>query len=317
MPLVHPENQLNNFLAYSGVDAWRVIEIQSGQGSTAHGEYLLVFQTLAIYVDLQGRKSRDREIMYPAVPTHITYCDGHLLVYSETHLDIFNAQTAEWVQSIGLKRSRPLINNGILSLTTLNDAAHVIYLANMHTRELLNLAPCDRDGRLKSKRFSLRNEGSRTIRTSTDRRSKLISAPTNFNHISHMGPGDGIQKQRLLDLPTTIETADQNNQHRVSTMRHAPPPPRAPPRPMIHPHNEGSNNSFPGAKRTAPARPRDQPPSLPRSPSPLGSMSSLQDVLKVADMQSESRQSVASNNSSSVSTPPSPTNDRLSSSYDS
>ncbi|XP_062557470.1 serine/threonine-protein kinase Genghis Khan isoform X2 [Armigeres subalbatus] len=316
MPLVHPENQLNNFLAYSGVDAWRVIEIQSGQGSNAHGEYLLVFQTLAIYVDLQGRKSRDREIMYPAVPTHITYCDGHLLVYSETHLDIFNAQTAEWVQSIGLKRSRPLINNGILSLTTLNDAAHVIYLANMHTRELLNLAPCDRDGRLKSKRFSLRNEGSRTIRTSTDRRSKLISAPTNFNHISHMGPGDGIQKQRLLDLPTTIETADQNNQHRVSTMRHAPPPPRAPPRPMIHPHN-GSNNSFPGAKRTAPARPRDQPPSLPRSPSPLGSMSSLQDVLKVADMQSESRHSVASNNSSSVSTPPSPTNDRLSSSYDS
>lgn len=26
-----------------------------------------------------------------------------------------------------------------------------------------------------------------------------------------MGPGDGIQKQRLLDLPTTIETADQAN----------------------------------------------------------------------------------------------------------
>ncbi|XP_050079975.1 serine/threonine-protein kinase Genghis Khan isoform X3 [Anopheles maculipalpis] len=319
MPLVHPENQLNNFLNFSGVDAWRVIEIQSGHGGNVHGEYLLVFQTLAIYVDLQGRKSRDREIMYPAVPKHITYCDGHLLVYSETHLDIFNTQTAEWVQSIGLKRSRPLMNNGSLTLTYLNDSVHVVYLANMHTRELLNLSPCDRDGRLKSKRFSLR-EPNRTIRTSTDRRSKLISAPTNFNHISHMGPGDGIQKQRLLDLPTTIETADQSTQQqRISTMRHAPPPPRAPPRPsMIHQLN-GSNNSLPGAKRTAPARPRDQPPSLPRSPSPLGSMSSLHDVLKVsvADMQSESRQSVASNNSSSVSTPPSPTNDRLSSSYDS
>ncbi|XP_035789779.1 serine/threonine-protein kinase Genghis Khan-like isoform X2 [Anopheles albimanus] len=318
MPLVHPENQLNNFLNFSGVDAWRVIEIQSGHGNNVHGEYLLVFQTLAIYVDLQGRKSRDREIMYPAVPKHITYCDGHLLVYSETHLDIFNTQTAEWVQSIGLKRSRPLMNNGSLTLTYLNDSVHVVYLANMHTRELLNLSPCDRDGRLKSKRFSLR-EPNRTIRTSTDRRSKLISAPTNFNHISHMGPGDGIQKQRLLDLPTTIETADQSGQQRIATMRHAPPPPRAPPRPsMIHPLN-GSNNSLPGAKRTAPARPRDHPPSLPRSPSPLGSMSSLHDVLKVsvADMQSESRQSVASNNSSSVSTPPSPTNDRLSSSYDS
>lgn len=50
----------------------------------------------------------------------------------------------------------------------------------------------------------------------TDRRSKMISAPTNFNHISHLGPGDGIQKQRLLDLPTTIETADQTQtQQRV------------------------------------------------------------------------------------------------------
>lgn len=25
-----------------------------------------------------------------------------------------------------------------------------------------------------------------------------------------MGPGDGIQIQRLLDLPTTVETADQS-----------------------------------------------------------------------------------------------------------
>jgi serine/threonine-protein kinase MRCK len=69
--LVHPENQLNAFLMYSGVDAWRVIEIQSSQSSGGYAEFLLVFQTLAIYVDIQGRKSRDREIMYPAVPTYI------------------------------------------------------------------------------------------------------------------------------------------------------------------------------------------------------------------------------------------------------
>lgn len=152
---MHPENQLCAFLNYSGVDAWRVIEIQG------HGEFLLVFQTLAIYVDLQGRKSRDREIMYPALPTHIStnqfhfwiwndsrqtdrkiidfftdptaYCDGHLLVFSETHLDIFNTQTADWVQSIGLKRSRPLSNHGNVATTFINDSPIVIYLANMHT----------------------------------------------------------------------------------------------------------------------------------------------------------------------------------------
>merc|ERR1719145_130258 len=47
-----------------------------------------------------------------------------------------------------------------------------------------------------------------TLSRNPDRRSKMISAPSNFNHITHMGPGDGIQIQRLMDLPTTLETAE-------------------------------------------------------------------------------------------------------------
>lgn len=56
-----------------------------------------------------------------------------------------------------------------------------------------------------------------------------------------MGPGEGIQKQRLLDLPTTIETADQSGQQQrmSATIRHAPPPPRAPPRPTGMPPFNG------------------------------------------------------------------------------
>ena len=50
------------FLAYNPVDALGAMELP-------HGEFLLVFNTLGVYVDVQGRKSRDREIMYPAVPT--------------------------------------------------------------------------------------------------------------------------------------------------------------------------------------------------------------------------------------------------------
>lgn len=79
MPLVHPDNSLSHFLMYSNVDSWRVIEVNqqsshadSGDGLASEAsEYLLVFQTLAVYVDQQGRKTRDREIMYPAVPTFI------------------------------------------------------------------------------------------------------------------------------------------------------------------------------------------------------------------------------------------------------
>jgi serine/threonine-protein kinase MRCK len=112
------------------------------------------------------------------------YCDGHLLVYSETHVDIFNTQTGEWVQSIGLKKARPLSFNGNLSMMVMNDAPYVIYLANLHTSkekltacfpytkmincflvgELLNTTNLDREGRTKPKRrFSLR-EINKTIR---------------------------------------------------------------------------------------------------------------------------------------------------------
>lgn len=78
------------------------------------------------------------------------------------------------------------------------------------TGELTNINWSDITGSMSmprtKRRFSIR-EGQKAIR-GPDRRSKIISAPTNFNHISHMGPGDGIQIQRLLDLPTTVETAD-------------------------------------------------------------------------------------------------------------
>ncbi|XP_060817077.1 serine/threonine-protein kinase MRCK beta isoform X3 [Bombus pascuorum] len=349
--LVHSENTLLGFLTYSAVDALRCIELP-------RGEFLLVFHTLAVYVDSQGRKSRDREIMYPAVPTAVSYCEGYLLVYSETHIDVFDCTTGDWLQTLNVKRARPLNTSGSLTSCIINDMPHVIFLSNLHQRELLNLTPLDASGRQMTKprrRFSLR-EGNRAVRP-TDRRSKMISAPTNFNHISHMGPGNGIQIQRLLDLPTTLETADQQHSgHHSSSHLHssqqrlyspaiqasskpAPLPPRHPPsdtrRLSSHisrnsgysPHN-GSTSSRRGP---APPRPTATPPSLPRTPvdqvdsesvhlrshTPLslGSIASLHD--KEHTSGGSPRHSIASNNSSNPSTPPSPAHDHGSSSYDS
>lgn len=36
-------------------------------------------------------------------------------------------------------------------------------------------------------------------------RSKMISHPTNFNHVAHMGPGDGMQA--LMDLPLVMDSS--------------------------------------------------------------------------------------------------------------
>ena len=46
---------------YSSVEAVLVIELSDL-------EYLLVFSSLAAYVDSSGHKTREREIMYPALP---------------------------------------------------------------------------------------------------------------------------------------------------------------------------------------------------------------------------------------------------------
>lgn len=100
-----------------------------------------------------------------------------------------------------------------------------------------------------------------------------------------MGPG--IQ-QKFVDLPTTIETADD-----VQTRSNQARPP--PQRPNTLPPQSSLRKSLSNI------RPKETPPSLPHSPSPLGSMSSLaESIMKVADQQSQSshmRHSSSSSNS--------------------
>lgn len=109
-----------------------------------------------------------------------------------------------------------------------------------------------------------------------------------FPSFTDMGPG--IQ-QKFVDLPTTIETADDFVTQRTNLRP-------APPRPQTLPPQSSLRKSMSNI------RPKETPPSLPQSPSPLGSMSSLaESILKVADRQTESlrrRHSSSSSNSLSA-----------------
>lgn len=68
--LIGTDNPVASFLSYSNSEALKCIELP-------RGEFLLVFQTLGIYVDSQGRKSRDKEIMYPAYPIAVSKLFSH------------------------------------------------------------------------------------------------------------------------------------------------------------------------------------------------------------------------------------------------
>ena len=64
LALIQPEHPSLSFITHHPLDALCAVEMNNQ-------EFLLVFSTLAVYVDYQGRKSREREIMYPAPPEAI------------------------------------------------------------------------------------------------------------------------------------------------------------------------------------------------------------------------------------------------------
>ncbi|KAK4005018.1 hypothetical protein OUZ56_006742 [Daphnia magna] len=219
MSLVQAEHPSISFITHHPLDALRAVEINSQ-------EFLLVFSTLAIYVDYQGRKSREKEIMYPAPPLAIVSYDGHLLIYSETHVDVIDCFTGDWVQTLNLKRCLPLNHNGLLSASFASEQPYVVYLRNINKvcdavnvpESEVTLGGQNRAGSNQPRtrrRFSVRENNRTSKPANNDRRSKMISAPSNFNHISHMGPGDGIQMQRLLDLPQ-LDKAEQFIPHQAA-----------------------------------------------------------------------------------------------------
>merc|ERR1719468_1111801 len=301
LSLVHPDNQMLGFLAYNPVDALGAVELPNR-------EFLLVFNTLGVYVDMQGRKSRDKEIMYPALPEKVAVCDGRLLVYSDTHIDVFDTLSGDWVQSINIRKTRPLLKTGQLNLSMLQEMPHVTFLSNINKEDCLNvmkpeLMVMGRDGRpvqRARRRFSVR-ESNKQIRSNPDRRSKMISAPSNFNHISHMGPGDGIQIQRLIDLHTTLETADSVSNPIISSPLSAPGPPGSATR------VKSMIQQSPGGK--LPSR----LPSASAVHHPQRSISHNEE----SNAEGSPRHSLGSNNSSNFSSPPSPAREHGSSSYES
>nr|XP_049707641.1 serine/threonine-protein kinase Genghis Khan isoform X2 [Helicoverpa armigera] len=328
--LVHPENQVNVFLSHSGA---RPLCAAPVPGS---GDTLLVFNSLALYVDRHGHRARDTELMYTAHPQHHAINETHLLIFTATHIDVYDIETGDWVQTMNIPNARPLDESGWIccvgggggnGFPFSSDAApFIIYLRPLMSHPRASDPPICVDTSLwgTKRRFSVREQSHQAIEAHnrlSERRSRLISAPTNFAHLSHMGPGDGIRSQRLLDLPTTVETADEHPQmysSRESSKRTSP---------LTISHGTGSYNGS-WRRREAPGSPPPSPPARPMdrsvgggsqgsgslllersiTPLSLGSMSSLHDVLKYVPGQvgTELGDALHSEDSSCGASPPHP-----------
>ncbi|XP_072503761.1 serine/threonine-protein kinase MRCK alpha isoform X3 [Notamacropus eugenii] len=206
--LLHPDDHTLSFIAQQPTDAICAVEI-------SNKEYLLCFSSVGIYIDCQGRRSRQQELMWPAVPSSCCYNAPYLSVYSENAVDIFDVNSMEWIQTIPLKKVRPLNTEGSLNLLGL-ETVRLIYFKNKMAEGDELVVPETSDNSRKQmvrninnkRRYSFRvpeeerMQQRREMLRDPEMRNKLISNPTNFNHIAHMGPGDGIQI--LKDLPMNL-----------------------------------------------------------------------------------------------------------------
>ncbi|CAJ0586143.1 unnamed protein product, partial [Mesorhabditis spiculigera] len=200
--LVDHEDQSLSFLSQPGYEAQIVVPVH---GSDIQ-EYLLVFNKLGVYVDHTGRRSRSQELMLPSLPRQhngFSYIEPYLCVYSESQIDIFHVAHAEWVQTINLKQSFPLTVNGMVVACVVNDFPYLVVLSDkLGGDDPLLLPENSKTGSLKSKRsgkrkFTVRVPG-KDEQKAADRRSALpISGPSDFKHLSHMGPDSA---QNFIDL---------------------------------------------------------------------------------------------------------------------
>ncbi|XP_047429672.1 serine/threonine-protein kinase MRCK beta [Mugil cephalus] len=202
--LVNPADPSLAFLAHQPLDALYALE-------AGPSEVLLCFSQLGIYVDGQGRRSRTQELMWPATPLALQSSNSsHLSVYSEYGVDVFDILTTDWVQTISLRKIRPLNVEGTLNLVN-SEHPRLLYFSNTSSEGHLSVPEkSDHSRKLmvrtRSKRKFLfkvpeeeRLQQRREMLRDPELRSKMISNPTNFNHVAHMGPGDGMQV--LMDLP--------------------------------------------------------------------------------------------------------------------
>lgn len=70
--------------------------------------------------------------MFPCRPSTtygFAFQRPHLCLYSDNQVDVFNVETAEWVQTVNLRKARPLHDDGTLTLCYVLDVPYLVMLS--------------------------------------------------------------------------------------------------------------------------------------------------------------------------------------------
>lgn len=195
-------------------------------------EWLLIFAHYGVYVDNHGKRTRSVELQYPSQPCYAsvlrssshnsaTTTTTYLLIFSLTHIDVFNVEQTKWVQTINLKATKPLQTFGDNILFCVTDA--------LDMPNILQIV-VDSDSKIKVrgdniKAFTIKNLNQKNVSSQVNELKKntkiQISAPTDFSHISHLGPGVGPFSANLIDLNNLKDTMQRPPSKESMTKSHS------------------------------------------------------------------------------------------------
>lgn len=208
-------------------------------------EYLLIFENLGIYVNNNGCRSRNDEIMWPSKPLNVTFMDPYLLCFSERGIDVFDTKTGDWIQILQFSKTRPLDLQGSLCIThESQDSIRLIHLKSFEEEERITVATRSRSlmrsklrkgslnkadeqslsilmssGSSSANSFSITNPNTSVLipnqvkDLNSSSRKSIISNPSNFQHLQHMGPNEG----KLFVHDTNPQMTQQQQQQQLSS----------------------------------------------------------------------------------------------------
>ncbi|CAI9734870.1 serine serine/threonine-protein kinase MRCK alpha-like isoform X1 [Octopus vulgaris] len=213
MTLVNADDVTLKFLHQTPLDALAAVEM-------SHKEYLLVFNVLGVYVDNNGKRSRNQEIMWPSPPHAITINHPYLLCYAENSIFVYDVRNTSWTQTICLRKTKPLCKDGSLNLFSNLDSQHIVYLRNTDLSEDQTILPdlsAFRQASRTKRRYSFKTRDDDRVTKGIERRSRIISPPINFSHIAHLGPDQGMQA--LIGLPTGQRQPGDKSDEQIKKVR--------------------------------------------------------------------------------------------------
>lgn len=187
-------------------------------------KWLLVFENHGVYVNSFGFKTQEADLQFVTKCTsvasllleHSSSSKLLLLAFSVNHVDVYNAQNGEWLQTMNLKNTKPLQDYGLNSIVCISGALDLPLLIQItrkgdsESRLVHESINQNQPLTLKSNLVQKLNRNPSGDGSDLQRKVSrvYISGPSDFQHLSHLGPAN---QPCLIDLNHVTSHCSREN----------------------------------------------------------------------------------------------------------